>query len=107
MALLQRLKPKQHLHGGKSRQSQKDIKADCRPKSSSLITRRKANEGKHCDIAVVDLFAGLRNTQAAEEQEPTSCLLRQPRNGLQMQAALHMHAAPQMQDALHQERSGR
>ena len=36
-------------------------------KAQSLATRRKANEGKHLDIAVVDLFAGLRTVHVAAE----------------------------------------
>ena len=71
MTLLQRLKPKQHLHGGKSRQSLKSLNKSRlqTKKAQSLITRRKANEGKHCDIAVVDLFAGLRTVHKQQRNK--------------------------------------
>ena len=36
-------------------------------KAQSLVTRRQPNEGKQLDIAVVDLFAGLRTVHVAAE----------------------------------------
>jgi hypothetical protein len=36
-------------------------------KAQSRVTRRQANEGKHLDVAAVDLFAGLRTVHVAAE----------------------------------------
>ena len=49
----------------KSKKQKRKLTAD--RKSQSLITRRKVNEGKQLDIAVVDLFAGLRTVHIAAE----------------------------------------
>ena len=69
MALLQRLiamsAPPWRQESPKSKKQKRKQTAD--RKAQSLITRRKANEGKQLDIAVVDLFAGLRTVHVAAE----------------------------------------
>ena len=77
---LQRQKPKQTRRGNKSHHSQRsrsvsNLRTDYYRKAQSLLTRRKANEGKQLDIAVVDLFAGLRTVHVAAERTRAKLVL--------------------------------